>query len=96
MARWLVQPLDTRVRKEAQRDLLVLGIAPDQHEMFEIVRKAAALAVFLVVAAGTDDHLELGRRAGLVAHEVKALAHALLRGKRREGREQHRVRGGVP
>ncbi len=66
----------------------MLGIAADQHEMFEIVGKAAALGACLVGAARTDDHLELGRGPGLVADEKQVLAQPLLGGVGGEGRQQ--------
>jgi hypothetical protein len=73
---------------KAQRYLVVLGIAAHQHEMFEIVGKAPALTACLVGAARADDHLEMGRGPGLVAHEKQVLAQPLLGGAGGEGRQQ--------
>src|SRR5262245_31628431 len=63
-------------REEAQRNLLMCGIAPDQHQMLEIVGESAAFATGLVNTARTDDHLEPGRRARLVADEKQMLTQA--------------------
>ena len=76
------------VRDQAHAGILVLGIAPDQHQVFEIMREPATLAVGFIEAAGMDDHLELGRRAGLVANQEQPFADALLGGEGRR-REQH-------
>ena len=57
------------------------------------MREPAALAVGFIEAAGMDDHLELGRGAGLIANQEQPFADALLGG---EGRwqNQHRQQQG--
>jgi hypothetical protein len=69
--------------------------------MLEIVGDPAAFATGLVDAAGADDHLEPGRRAGFVADEKQMLAQALLSGYggtcwQREGEEERARRERLP